>query len=234
MSELQISCFICRTPIKGNSAYGLACNCPHGAPVCSGCKSMSGQRTHVGSKVCNHCSMPPYKRTRCLHATPLKCCVCSTSGYIGTLRLELWNMAQAWRSLQENHRLRRKNAFFATMAVDWSIFSSFYYKNFCVTMMVNPWTAEKKKAFFELWLRSQSRFMPYPQRIIQNRCNLWESYPYSPLYISRCFSWRFLQLPWSRLLVCKMSDVPNYKLIIMRLIVRYLTAQHAGICELTF
>jgi len=228
MSGIFCDCFICKIPITRANLHTLGCNCPHGAPVCSRCKNMSGQRTYVGSTVCNHCFNFKNKRS-CYHAKPLKCRVCSTSGYIGNPRLEFLNMVQSWHFLQENHRLRRKNAFFAMMAEDWRMFSRFYYQNFCVMMMVNPWTAEKKLSFFQLWLRSQRRFMPYPQRIIHIRCNLWESYPRSPLFISRNFSWRFLQLSWSRLLVCKMS-MPNYKWIIMR----YLIAQHAEICELTF
>lgn len=143
-------------------------------------------------------------------------------------------LVQDWTTLLQNQHLRRKNAFFAMMAEDWRMFSSFYYQNYSAMVADNLWTSQKKKAFFELWLRSQMRFLPYPQRMIQLCCNLWDTYPRYPLFISRRFSWRFLQLPWSRLLVCKMSAVPSYMWLIMRIIVRYLTAQHAEICELTF
>lgn len=233
MSENLCNCFICDCSIPRHTLHTLDCNCPHGAPVCSKCKSISGQRIYVGSTVCNHC-LTFKKKKSCDHAHPLQCQVCLTSGNIGNPRLEFLHMVRSWRSLQENHRLRRKNAFFAMMAEDWGMFSEFYFRNFCVMMTINPWTAEKKKAFFELWLQSQRRFLLYPQRMIRFSCNLWESYPHFPLFISRRFSWRFLQLPWSRLLVCKMSNVPNYKWKIMRLIIQYLMAQHAEICGLTF
>jgi len=234
MQKFFCSCFICRSNIvRKENLYNLGCDCPHGAPACDRCKSMAGQRSFVGAMVCRHCSNSKGDSI-CEHAKPLKCRVCSKSGLIRNPRLYFCDSLQAWRSLQENQYLRRRSAFFAMMAEDWRMFSSFYYQNFLLMKMVNPWTAEKKKAFFELWLKSQRRFLLYPQRMIRFSCNLWESYPHSPLFISRRFSWRFLQLPWSRLLVCKMSALPNSKWKIMNVIIQYLMAQHAEICEITF
>lgn len=231
MQPPLVRCGICSSEIIG-SLYQLDCDCPLGAPACVTCKSMSGQRIYVGATVCSNCSR--YKSV-CRHANPLNCCVCLKSGNIRNPRKDLCDSLQALRTLKRNQHLRRRSEFFAMMAEDWGMFSSFYYQNYSGMVPNNLWTSQKKKAFFELWLRSQMRFLPYPQRMIQLCCNLWDTYPRYPLFISRRFSWRFLQLPWSRLLVCKMSAaVPSYKWLIMRIIVQYLMAQHAEICEITF
>jgi hypothetical protein len=233
MQRPVCNCFICNSPMNCGDLHTLYCDCPHGSPVCRSCKNFDGQRPYVGATVFNYCSKSKGVSI-CKHSQPLKCSECSKSGRILSKSLYFEKSVQAWRCLQENQHLRRRSAFFAMMAEDWRMFSSFYYQNFCGMMATDPWTAEKKKAFFELWLGSQMRILPCPQGMIQLRYNLWDSYPRYPLFISRRFSWRFLQLHWSRLLVCKMSAAPNYKWLIMRIIVRYLTAQHAEICELTF
>ncbi len=98
------------------------------------------------------------------------------------------------------------------LSKDWSIFSWFYYRNYCVTMNVNPWTQPKNQAFFQLWLLSQLDYPVGPYRMMQIRSNLWESYPYSPLNISSHFCWRFRR--FRNLWIGNLSKTNNfYKLV---------------------
>jgi len=103
-------CAICSFEIKdGCGLYQLHCDCPLGAPACVRCKSMDGQRSSVGATVCRHCSR--YNASKCIHAKPLKCCVCLKSGSITNPRQDICNSLQAWRILQRNQHLRRRSAF---------------------------------------------------------------------------------------------------------------------------
>jgi hypothetical protein len=148
--------------------------------------------------------------------------------------------------------LIRRSRFFAMMAENWGMFYQFYYQNFRIEMMVNPWTEAKKQAFFQLWLLSQMN-TPFGPRIFMSiRSNLWESYPHSPLYISSQFSWRFRRFPWVRKLICRFAMLfesrcdsshlfrQSYlhrcrctKHRFMLYIIRYLMSQHAEIFSLT-
>ena len=144
-------CFICNTPctIK-KSLHIMLCDCPHGALVCSGCNSISGQRTYIGSKVCRHCSNK--NKDSCNHAQPLLCRICRVSGHIVHGSIHFSRMVQNWFYLQENKKLFCRNLALAKIAKDWRMFSRFYYQNFCITMHYNPWTQEKKQAFFSCGL----------------------------------------------------------------------------------
>jgi hypothetical protein len=151
-----------------------------------------------------------------------------------------------------NKGLVRRSRFFSMMAQNWEMFSQFYFQNFCNHMMVNPWTEAKKQAFFQIWLLSQMNTPVGPRIVMSIRSNLWESYPHSPLYISREFNWRFLRFPWVRKLISKisMSSPTQYdarklfrqsylyscsstRQMMMSFIIRYLIAQHAEIFALT-
>ena len=244
------NCFICRAKLNASILHVMYCGCPHGSPVCLRCKSISGQRQYVDSSVCNHCSRKG--KEICAHAQPLLCCMCSTSGHICNPSINFCQMVQSWASLRNNKSLVRRNALFARMVKDWRMFSRFYYQNFCLTMHFNPWTQEKKQAFFQLWSLSQMNYPVGPCRMIQNHSNLWESYPHSSLYISREFSWRFRLFPWVRKLICKISmsspiqhdamklfrqsylhRCSSARQMMVSFIIRYLMAQNAEIFALT-
>ena len=246
------NCFICNTPctIK-KSLHIMICACPHGALVCSGCKSISGQRTYIGSKVCRHCSNK--NKDSCNHAQPLLCRICRVSGYIVHGSIHFSSMVQNWFYLQENKKLFCRNVALAKIAEDWRMFSQFYYRCFCINMNFTLWTQQKKQDFFQLWLLSQMNYPLGPCRMIQIRSELWESYPHSQLYISREFSWRFCQFPWVRKLICNIAVscpkpcdgkrlfMQSYlhrcsytRQRMMSLIINYLMAKNAQIFRLTF
>jgi hypothetical protein len=119
-------------------------------------------------------------------------------------------------------------------------------------MMVNPWTEAKKQAFFQIWLLSQMNTPVRPRIVMSIRSNLWESYPHSPLYISREFNWRFLRFPWVRKLISRFAMLFETRCDAVQLfrqsylqrcmctkhrfmlyIIRYLMSQHAEIFALT-
>ena len=246
------NCFICQSPFGASYIYKMSCSCHFGSPVCIICKSMDGQRTYPGSRVCNYCSQKGKKY--CIHARPLQCLICSNTGSIHNPSTDFHSMVQAWFSLRKNQSLVRRNEMFAMMAKDWSMFSRFYYRNYCVSMMVNPWTQPKKQAFFQLWFLSQMNYPVGPCRMMIIHSNLWESYPRSPLYISSPFCWRFRRFSWVRKLISKIAvsiHTPcnvrrlfrqsclhrySYSSLmerIMQFIIQYLMAQHAEIFGLT-
>ena len=246
------NCFICNTPctIK-KSLHIMICACPHGALVCSGCKSISGQRTYIGSKVCRHCSNK--NKDSCNHAQPLLCRICRVSGYIVHGSIHFSRMVQNWFYLQENKKLFCRNVALAKIAEDWRMFSQFYYRCFCINMNFTLWTQQKKQDFFQLWLLSQMNYPIGPRMMMSIRSNLWESYPHFQLYISREFSWRFCQFPWVRKLICNIAVscpkpcdgkrlfMQSYlhrcsytRQRMMSLIINYLMAKNAQIFRLTF
>jgi len=246
------NCFICNTPctIK-KSLHIMICACPHGALVCSGCKSISGQRTYIGSKVCRHCSNK--NKDSCNHAEPLLCRICRVSGYIVHGSIHFSRMVQNWFYLQENKKLFCRNVYLAKIAEDWRMFSKFYYRGFCIKNDFTLWSQQKKQDFFQLWLLSQMNYPIGPRMMMSIRSNLWESYPHFQLYISREFSWRFCQFPWVRKLICNIAvSCPKpcdgkrlfmqsylHRCIytrqrMMSLIINYLMAKNAQIFRLTF
>jgi hypothetical protein len=248
-----VICFICRSSIDASDMHNMNCSCPFGSPVCSTCRSIGGQRLYPGSTVCDHCSKKG--KEKCEHARPLQCLICSKTGRIHYPSVDFHRMVLAWFSLRKNQSLFRRNEIFAMMARDWNMFSRFYYQNYCLTMMVNPWTQPKKQAFFQLWLLSQMNYPVGPRRMMQICSNLWESYPFSRLHISSHFCWRFRRFPWVRKLISKIAvsidtscDVrglfrqsflhscssSTLMQRMMLFIIQYLMAQHAEIFELTF
>jgi hypothetical protein len=161
-------------------------------------------------------------------------------------------MAEAWFSLRNNQLLIRRNIRFARMAQDWNMFSRFYFRNFLITMMMNPWTQPKKKVFFQIFLLTQMDYPVGPLTLIQIRSNLWESYPHTPLHISAEFAWNFFQFRWVRKLISKITEsshtssevkrlfrqsylhsCSSTRQMMMTFIIRYLIAQHAEIFALT-
>jgi len=244
-------CFICNTPCtKEKSLYIMLCDCPHGALVCSGCNSMSGQRTYIGSKVCRNCSKK--NKDSCNHAQPLLCRICRVSGHIVHGSIHFSRMVQNWFYFQKNKKLFCRNLALAKIVKDWRMFSNFYYRCFCITHEFTLWTQEKKTSFFQLWFLSQMNYPVGPCMMMRICSNLWESYPHSPLYISREFSWGFRLFPWVRKLISKIAvsshtscDVKRLfrqsylhscsstRQMMMSFIIRYLIAQHAEIFALT-
>jgi hypothetical protein len=248
-SNCSGNCFICKSPFDASHIYYMNCKCPFGSPVCVKCKSMAGQRTYVGSNVCGHCSKKFI--VNCRHAQPLKCLICSESGIIDYPLTDFHSMVQTWFSLRKNQSLVRRNEVVA-MAKDWNMFSHFYYRNYCIFMMVNPWTKPKKQAFFQLWLLSQMNYPVVPCQMMKIHSNLWESYPHSPLNISREFNWRFRRFSWVRKLISRFtmlfessydavqlfrqSYLQRYRCTkhrMMNNIIRYLMSQHAEIFALS-
>lgn len=253
-----IPCFVCKSPLDLSSIHNMRCSCPFGSPVCETCRSMDGQRLYPGSKVCNHCQRRRY--SSCRHAQPLLCCMCSVSGHIHDSTTEFLQMVQTWFSLRNNQSLVRKYIRFAKMVEDWNMFSLFYSRNFINNMIrnpwippkLNPWTQEKKRGFFQIFLITQMDYPVGPCRVIQIRSNLWESYPHSPLYIPADFGWKFFQIPWVRKLISKITEssptqydarklfrqsylysCSSTRQMMMSFIIRYLIAQHAEIFALT-
>lgn len=262
--QKEIPCDLCGSHVPLSKTSEVICGCPRGSLGCHRCRSIAGQKNSPKPGCCMYCYKNELRHSiaplpddlRCVHVESQRCRHChQTIKWFSSSQVEaviLQNIRLVWERLIANKGLIRRNRMVAMMAQNWGMFSQFYCRNYCDHLMVNPWTKAKKQAFLQLWLLSEMNFPVVPCQIMKITSNLWESYPRSPLYISREFNWRFRQFYWVRKLILRFTTHfdsrcdalqlfrQSYlqrcgctKHRIMLFIIRYLMSQHAEIFALS-